>query len=763
VLRYLPLSLLGALILACFSAFSQDLSTVRAGVTPPATKDSFCDWLPNEIPHADALLGVCQYAATLRQKMPNFVCYQETSRYQGNEGVAADLITATVRYVDGEESYSDVKLNGKVVGNTLRYTEGLWSSGQFGGALRAIFHAANHAEFHFAGEKRDGRREAWVYMFSIARQYEPVWQLRAGNEIAAPAYGGELWVDKQDGHILRVQYAAKDLQRSFPMRSAEIRTDYAEVPFGDGTAFVLPVVSSTTTQFQRYDPTRNTIRFLGCHKFRATSHIVLDAASGSEEKSGGGAESEEARKREIEENEAIYVILRQQAIREDAERTASEQRQQLNFATVNAFWRLATLEKQAQKDAKRPATADDEPPPNPAGEAVATFRIDARLVPVSVVLRDANGNAVGNLTKNDFQLFDERKPQVITTFTVERAAERGRPVRQEAATTPAATNSAQSAPNDESNVAYVFDDLHTPMDDMQSVKSAAEGQVSAMRPGDRAAIYTTSGQVAVDFTQDRDQLQAALKKLRSEGRPNAGDCPPMTYYEASQILSDADRSALEMAVRDALDCIFQGARSRDQPVRPAEAEKAREAALAKAFEMVTAGNVESNRALEMLTGVISRTAALRGRRTMVLVSPGFLTVAPGSRGKATALIELALQSGIVVNTLDASGLTTGVQANRTHFNSPTETHALASQEIAARSEIMADLAFGTGGAFFHNNNDLREEFRRSTEVPEYIYVLGFSPQKLDGKFHKLKVKVSSEKVTVQARPGYYALKQASGS
>ena len=158
----------------------------------PATKDSFCDWLPKEIPHADALRGVCEYAATLRQKMPNFVCYQETSRYQGNNDVPADLITAMVRYVDGEESYTDIKLNGKVVGNSLEYTEGLWSSGQFGGSLRAIFHAANQAEFHFAGEKRDGGHEAWVYTFLIAHQYEPVWQLRARNEIAAPAYGGEL-------------------------------------------------------------------------------------------------------------------------------------------------------------------------------------------------------------------------------------------------------------------------------------------------------------------------------------------------------------------------------------------------------------------------------------------------------------------------------------------------------------------------------------------------------------------------------------------
>jgi len=27
-------------------------------------------------------------------------------------------------------------------------------------------------------------------------------------------------------------------------------------------------------------------------------------------------------------------------------------------------------------------------------------------------------------------------------------------------------------------------------------------------------------------------------------------------------------------------------------------------------------------------------------------------------------------------------------------------------------------------------------------VPEYIYVLGFTPQKLDGKFHKLRVRLN---------------------
>jgi len=125
-----------------------------------------------------------------------------------------------------------------------------------------------------------------------------------------------------------------------------------------------------------------------------------------------------------------------------------------------------------------------------------------------------------------------------------------------------------------------------------------------------------------------------------------------------------------------------------------------------------------------------------------------------------ALINRAVQSNIVVNTLDVTGLSTPLDAGG-HFADTPERGQLARQETLARNEIMADLAYGTGGTFFHNNNDLNEGFRRTADMPEYIYVLGFSPQKLDGKFHKLKVDLKArEELTVQARPGYYAVKPA---
>src|SRR4051794_32291193 len=54
----------------------------------------------------------------------------------------------------------------------------------------------------------------------------------------------------------------------------------------------------------------------------------------------------------------------------------------------------------------------------------AVFKARVNLVVVPVVVRDKQGNAVGNLKQEDFQLFDKGKPQYIARFTMETAAGR---------------------------------------------------------------------------------------------------------------------------------------------------------------------------------------------------------------------------------------------------------------------------------------------------------------------------------------------------
>jgi len=725
-----------------------------------------CVWLPKNIPHADALRGVCEHAVTQPEKMPNFVCEQETSRYTGHNRVPTDLVTATIRYVDGKESFGDLKRNGRPLPGGWWNSAGLWSSGQFEGNLRAIFHPDNHAAFAFAGENNAGEHAAWVFTYQVARQYEPLWELRSEDQLAAPPYAGELWVDKKTGDVLRFRSTAKGVPALFPIRSAEILTDYDNVAFPDGSTFLLPVKSTVATRHRQEELTRNVVEFHGCHKFRATARMILDAPPGTPDAEHSIVAASAELGVELEENEKIFAILREEAIAEDAAQLNLEQQLELKGATGEVFWKMAQLEKKREKmlvaDARN--TRPDSSykiVTNPNGST--TFTVNVRLVPVSTVVRDSKGRAVGSLNQEAFQLFDDRKVQEIVSFSVEKGAG-----AQEAKQRASAGGDRKLAASN--NVAYVFDDLHTAFGDLAKAKVAAERHLSLTAPDDRTAVFTTSGEVALDFTADHEKLQAALRKIKSHSNASPADCPAMSYYVADSIVNQADSSAMQQAIEDALECTFPDARAASQQSRTASAfnaqaamdEKARRTVLAKAVEVAGIGKTESDRTLAILHDVLDRTVSQSGRRSVVLISPGFLTLTREQQRAAMYLIDRALRADVVFNALDARGLaSTSLAPNRNHINEPTETRTLDSQESSASGGVLEDLAYGTGGTYFHNNNDLDEVLRRTADAPEYVYVLGFSPQKLDGKLHKLKVKLNGPtKLTVQARQGYYALKPA---
>ena len=306
-----------------------------------------CKWLPSDIAHADAVHGVCEYAMSLQQRMPNFICDQETARYRGENGVPRDLITALVRYEDGNESYSEIKLNGKVAPSAVTGSAGLWSTGEFGNNLRAIFDLNNHALFEFAGENTLGGHSAWIFKYRIVKQNDPLWRLRTEDEMVAPPYEGELWVDEKTGDLLRFRAVADDIPVSFPTQSAELLTDYDKVDFADGTGFVLPAQATVATKFRREEATRNVLRFRNCRKFRARARIVTDLSPGGGGENGAATEAAIAAERalEVEQNETIYAILREQAVRDDEARLEMERQQELGRSNLQVVARLAELEK----------------------------------------------------------------------------------------------------------------------------------------------------------------------------------------------------------------------------------------------------------------------------------------------------------------------------------------------------------------------------------------------------------------------------------
>jgi VWFA-related protein len=120
----------------------------------------------------------------------------------------------------------------------------------------------------------------------------------------------------------------------------------------------------------------------------------------------------------------------------------------------------------------------------------------------------------------------------------------------------------------------------------------------------------------------------------------------------------------------------------------------------------------------------------------------------------------------VINALDARGLNVVALAGGAAADRPVSAGAmninsnLAREEALQSSAVMEEITAGTGGALVHNSNDFDGGFARLAALPAFVYLLGFKPAKLDGNFHPLKVKLTSEngKLDLQARLGYIAAK-----
>src|SRR5215469_11012171 len=188
----------------------------------------------------------------------------------------------------------------------------------------------------------------------------------------------------------------------------------------------------------------------------------------------------------------------------------------------------------------------------------AKFRVNVKLVLARVVVRDMSGHAVGNLKKEDFELFDSGKKQVISNFDAEHvaAAPVVSPAVPSAAPNGTATPATAPLTFPSRYVAYVFDDLRLNFGDLAHVREAAQRRIDELPASTRAAIFSTSGQTVQDFTEDSAKLRDALKNLlpRPTQVQTATQCPQISFYQADLIVNKNDPEALQPAVNDYLVC-----------------------------------------------------------------------------------------------------------------------------------------------------------------------------------------------------------------
>jgi VWFA-related protein len=392
-----------------------------------------------------------------------------------------------------------------------------------------------------------------------------------------------------------------------------------------------------------------------------------------------------------------------------------------------------------------------------------TFKVRVNLVLVRVVVRDSQGKVVSNLKKEDFQLYDNRKLQTISSFNME--TPETRTASAMASTTTADSSSSADVAGGKAVVlpqrfvSMVFDDVHLSMADAVFVRDSATRFFGALAASDRVSLNTTSGQLTQEFTDDREKLSKALLGILPHPLTSQGfhECPDLSYYQSDLIVNKSDVQALAVATDEALQCAFNG----DTKMMAA----AQRLAQAAADRMVVQGDSETQYAYRHLEDVVRRLANMPGQRVLVLVSPGFIPTTLQS--EASEMVDRATRANIVINTIDARGLYTP-DLGGDIADPPRDTFRTAGYKTSyrvaaqlAQQDVLAQLADGTGGNFFHNRNDVDEAMREAGAAPPISYLLGFSPQnlKIDGRFHSLKVTLTNkEKYGIQARHGYFAPK-----
>jgi VWFA-related protein len=395
-----------------------------------------------------------------------------------------------------------------------------------------------------------------------------------------------------------------------------------------------------------------------------------------------------------------------------------------------------------------------------------TFQSGTRLVEVTAVVRDRQGKTSGGLTADDFEISDAGRRQVISHFAVEKLQHDV--TRFMGDRTPAPGKERINSALPDRFIAFVLDDQNLVPEHFPQATLAAIRHLEDLRPGDRAAVAATSGRMVQPFTGDRDKLREALSKTGSLGRRVTFDVSllnseitcQITYWKADRI-RDGDPASLQNCVPPAgapvpaLPTILRpGAGGSLAPPGDLHRISLENQVRAFAESIVQAGDRDVQNYFSRLAELIETMSRMPGERSILLLSPG-MYIAPRFHHLQDSIIADAVRAKVVISGVDPRG----VYLRNDQDDPSTWTDAWGLAETQQRVSFMENVASGTGGNFIRGDNDVTAALRVLDSVPEFVYILGFSPSplKLDGSYHPLKVSLRrSRGLSVAARRGYYA-------
>lgn len=376
-----------------------------------------------------------------------------------------------------------------------------------------------------------------------------------------------------------------------------------------------------------------------------------------------------------------------------------------------------------------------------------TFRVSVDNVEVDVLVTDAQGNYVRDLKKEDFQIFEDGKPQPLSNFVpIVIPVERG---QQPLFTSRTVEPDVQTNERPFNGRVYVMvlDSAHTLPQNTNLMRNAAKKFINEkLGSNDLMAIVTARGAAGgpedgQEFTNNRRLLTAVVEKFR-------GTQP---------------RSAVINKIEDL---------QNNAPIRAALGPSAPPPVDIDAKER----EFNARAVLEELTAVCDWFSVVHGRKKSILFfSEGINydihdVFANGGNNSAAQiqervqdLVRAATKANASIYSIDPRGLM-GLSDASIDLQSVDpadpggaglDQRGLQNEDRLAR-ESLQTFSGETGGFAVVNTNRLANAFDRIVDENSSYYVLAYVPPnpKRDGKYHNINVRVNRPGVTVRFRKGY---------
>lgn len=400
-------------------------------------------------------------------------------------------------------------------------------------------------------------------------------------------------------------------------------------------------------------------------------------------------------------------------------------------------------------------TPDDDPD---------VVRITANLVQIDAVVTK-DGKHVTDLKPEDFEIFEDDKPQAITQFSyvsnVPASVAAAKPMASRPADPLTPVVPVKVRPNETRRTfVLLVDDLGISADTMGRLKRQLRKFLDQqLQPNDLVSIITTGGNevgALQQFTTDKRILSSAVEHLRWDPCSRGGSnvfggsrpqlCSQSTIGRTLQVLRFALQGMRELPGRKSL-VVFSGSLPYERQEGPLSGfEGTSTESLSVEAAPQTSGNDPGiGDQLTPQNAASAMVAALR------------------------RIAELAIRASVVIYAVDTRGLeTTGWQAMDRPVGGAQHVRDRATASmLSARSGFLVDgrdggklLAKDTGGFAVFNSNDFGLD--RVMEDQAGYYLIGYRPndETFDRRFHHIRVRAKRSGVEVRTRKGFYGISEA---